>query len=70
MQVLKVKNSKYDLRDITNAFRLIAGDNDRFIPIVRVKELFRKQGVEEDRISNLITVLDKYLDDKKENFNF
>lgn len=46
MQVFKVKNSKYDLRDINNAFRLIAGDNDRFIPIQRIKELFRKEGLE------------------------
>lgn len=33
MEVFQVKNSPYDLRDIKNAFRLIAGDQDKFIPL-------------------------------------
>lgn len=40
-------NSEFDLRDIRNAFRLIAGDDDKYIPLDRIVELFKKNEFEE-----------------------
>lgn len=51
--------------DIKNAFRLIAGDEDQYIPVDRLFELFYKQGIEEERINDLLTILSTYIDDKK-----
>ena len=45
METFKVKESNYDLVDIKNAFRLIAGDSDDLVPVDRMKELFEKQGI-------------------------
>lgn len=45
MDVFKVRNSQYDLRDIKNAFRLIAADDDKFIPVSKIVDLFKKQDI-------------------------
>jgi hypothetical protein len=47
MEVFKVKNSQFDLRDIRNAFRLIAGDDDKYIPVDKIVDLFSKNDVNE-----------------------
>ena len=47
MEAFKVTNSEFDLRDIKNAFRLIAGDDDRFIPVEKIIEMFKKNDVQE-----------------------
>ena len=48
--------------DIKNAFRLIAGDCDDYVPVQRMKELFEKQGVEKYRIEELFSLLETYID--------
>jgi hypothetical protein len=45
MEAFKVSNSEYDLRDIRNAFRLIAGDDDKYIPVDKIVEMFKKNDV-------------------------
>ena len=47
MEIFRVKTSAYDLRDIKNAFRLIAADEDRYIPIERIVTLFKKKDMEQ-----------------------
>jgi hypothetical protein len=54
MDAFKVTNSEYDLRDIRNAFRLIAGDDDRYIPVEKIVDMFRKNDVEEERVKDLM----------------
>lgn len=51
METFKVKESNYDLVDIKNAFRLIAGESDEFIEIDEMKSLFGKQGYDEERVN-------------------
>lgn len=50
MGTFRVNESPYTLRDIKNAFKLIAGEHDQFIPVDLISELFRKNGVEKERI--------------------
>lgn len=46
MEAFKVTNSEFDLRDIKNAFRLIAGDDDKYIPVEKIVDLFKKNDIE------------------------
>ena len=50
MEIFRIKEAPHDLRDIKNAFRLIAGEEDTFIPLDNIYEIFRKSGVEKERI--------------------
>jgi len=45
MEAFKVTNSEFDLRDIKNAFRLIAGDDDRYIAVDKIIDMFKKNNV-------------------------
>ena len=42
MNGFKVKDSEFDLREIRNAFRLIAGDDEKYIPLKTIIEMFKK----------------------------
>lgn len=46
MNGFKVNDSELDLREIRNAFRLIAGDDDKYIPLKRVVQMFKKSEIE------------------------
>lgn len=70
MGIFRIKDSPYNLVDIKNAFRLIAGEEDEFIHLDVIYEIFRKNGIEKERIDDLIHVLDVYVDKKKKLFNF
>lgn len=70
METFKVKESPHALRDIKNAFRLIAGDEDQFIPVDLIYELFRKNGVERERIDDLMAVLSPYVDQQSKRFDY
>lgn len=69
MTIFKVKESNYDLIDIKNAFRLIAEDSDDRIPVTRLKTLFQKQGVSNEKVDELLLLLSSYID-KDGEFNF
>jgi len=62
MDAFKVTNSQFDLRDVRNAFRLIAQDDDSYIPVDRIVELFKRSDVGQDRINDLLEVLSRYID--------
>ena len=57
-----MKDSNYDLIDIKNAFRLIAGEEDTYIPVSELEELFRRQGVEKEKIQEIIEILSAYIE--------
>lgn len=42
MNGFKVKDSDFDLREIRNTFRLIAGDDDKYILLKTIIEMFKK----------------------------
>ena len=62
MEAFKVTNSEFDLRDIRNAFRLIAGDDDKYISVEKIVDMFKKNDVQEERIKDLLEVLKTYID--------
>ncbi len=70
MDVFRIRDSPHNLRDIKNAFRLLAGEQDEFLPLDLVYEIFRKAGVEKQRVDDLMTVLAEYVDLPKRVFNY
>lgn len=68
METFKVKESNYDLIDIKNAFRLIAGESDEFISIDEMKGLFGKQGYDEERVNEMMELLSVYIEEGQFNF--
>lgn len=46
MNGFKVSDSEFELKEIRNAFRLIAGDDDKYIPLGRVVDLFKRSNIE------------------------
>ena len=70
MEVFRVRDSPHSLLDIKNAFRLLAGEEDEFLPIEAMYEIFRKAGVERERVDDLLTVLCDFVDEKKKMFNY
>lgn len=46
MNGFKVNDSEFDFREIRNAFRLIAGDDDKYIPLKRVVQMFKKSEID------------------------
>ncbi len=70
MELFKVRESPHSLVDIKNAFRLLAGEEDEFIPLDALYEIFRKAGVERERVDDLMLVLADFVDTKAKLFNY
>lgn len=70
MDIFRIRDSPHNLRDIKNAFRLLAGEEDEFLPLDLVYQIFRKAGVEKERVDDLMTVLAEYVDLSKRVFNY
>ena len=66
--MFKIKETKYDLVDIKNAFKLIAGNEDTYIPVSEMVDLFRRQGIEKEKINEIIELLSTYIE--KDLFNY
>lgn len=47
MQLFTVKTADYSLLDVKNALRLLAGDDDTYIPIDRFKKMLQAEGQSE-----------------------
>lgn len=62
MTAFRVTDSEFDLRDIRNAFRLIAGEDDKYIPTAKIIDMFKKSDLSEDKIKDLLSVLSRYID--------
>jgi hypothetical protein len=65
-----VRDSPHSLLDIKNAFRLLAGEEDEFLSVDLIYEIFRKAGVERERVDDLFVVLTDFVDDKRKLFNY
>lgn len=70
MEIFRVRESAHNLVDIKNAFRLLAGEQDELIPLELIYEIFRKQGVEKERIDDLMVVLADYVDPPARAFRY
>ena len=70
MELFKVRDSAHSLTDIKNAFKLLAGEEDDFIPVEMIYEIYRKAGVEKERVDDLLLVLSDFIDRKSKTFNY
>lgn len=57
MELFRVRESPHSLTDIRNAFKLLAGEEDEFIPLELLYEIYRKAGIEKERVDDLMLVL-------------
>ena len=56
--------------DIKNAFKLLAGEEDEFIPLELLYEIYRRAGIEKERVDDLLIVLGDFVDRKGGVFNY
>ena len=70
MDLFKVRESPHSLVDIKNAFKLLAGEEDEFIPLDLLYEIYRKAGIEKERVDDLMVVLGDFVDKKAKVFNY
>ena len=53
MKVFHLKLTDYTKEDVYNAFRLIAKDDDKYIPLEKFKKILKKHGLAEVEIEFL-----------------
>lgn len=70
MELFRVRESPHSLTDIRNAFKLLAGEEDEFIPLELLYEIYRKAGIEKERVDDLMLVLEDFVDRKAGTFNY
>jgi Ca2+-binding EF-hand superfamily protein len=62
MKIFQLKLQDYTTVDVKNAFRLIAKDDDNFIPSAKIKKILVKHGLGDVEIQFLMRQLDKFTD--------
>lgn len=62
MKIFQLKLPDYTTNDVKNAFRLLAKDDDKFIPAVKIKKILDKHGLSDVEIQFLMRQLDKFTD--------
>jgi hypothetical protein len=54
MQVFHIKTADYTLVDVKNALKLLAGDDDIFIPVEKFKKMLQAEGQTDEKIRDTI----------------
>lgn len=62
MKIFQLKLPDYTPVDVKNAFRLLAKDDDNFIPAAKIKKILDKHGLSDVEIQFLMRQLDKFTD--------
>ena len=70
MDLFRVREAPHSLVDIKNAFKLLAGEEDEFIPLELLYEIYRKAGVEKERVDDMCLILSDFIDKKTKTFNY
>lgn len=47
MQIFTIKTNDYSLLDVKNALKLLAGDDDTYIPLEKFKKILQTEGQSE-----------------------
>jgi Ca2+-binding EF-hand superfamily protein len=69
MQLFMIKTNDYSLLDVKNALRLLAGDDDTYIPIEKFKKILQTQGQSEEKIRDTVKLLAGFID-ANQRFNY
>ena len=62
MVIFNLKMNDYKPVDVQNAFRLIAKEDDKYIPLAKIMKILQKQGMTEVEIQFLIRQLEPFSD--------
>jgi Ca2+-binding EF-hand superfamily protein len=54
LKIFNLKLTDYTFNDVTNAFRLLAKDDDKYIPLDKIKKILMKNGLSEQEVEFLI----------------
>ena len=54
MKIFHLKLQDYTIGDVKNAFKLLAKDDDKYIPLQKIRKILSKNGVEEKEIEFLL----------------
>jgi len=54
MKIFNLRLTDYSFNDVTNAFKLLAKDDDRYIPLEKIKKILIKNSVPEKEIEFLL----------------
>ena len=68
LKIFNLKLTEYSVVDVRNAFRLIAKDDDKYIPMEKIKKILEKQGMSEVEILFLTRQLEPYSEGGKINY--
>lgn len=53
LKIFSLKLTDYTFNDVRNAFKLLAKDDDRYIPLDKIKKILSKNGVSEEEVDFL-----------------
>ncbi|KRX07948.1 hypothetical protein PPERSA_10336 [Pseudocohnilembus persalinus] len=65
MKIFNLKMNDYSFNDVCNAFKLLAKDDDQYIPLEKVRNILSKNGLEESEINFLVQQLEQFTDSQK-----
>ena len=54
LKIFNLKLTDYTFQDVTNAFKLLAKDDDKYIPLSKIKKILSKNGLEDKEIDFLM----------------
>jgi len=53
LKIFNLKLTDYTFNDVRNAFKLLAKDDDRYIPLDKIKKCLMKNGIPEEEVEFL-----------------
>ena len=62
LKIFNLKLTDYTFNDVTNAFKLLAKDDDKYISLEKVKKILSKNGLAQKEIEFLIHQLEPFTD--------
>lgn len=69
MQLFIIKTNDFSIVDIKNALKLLAGDDDMYIPVEKLKKMLQTEGQSDERIRDTIKLLGAFIDNSQR-FNY
>ncbi|CAD8056578.1 unnamed protein product (macronuclear) [Paramecium tetraurelia] len=65
LKIFNLKLTDYTFNDVRNAFKLLAKDDDRYIPLEKIKKVLLKNNVPAEEVEFLCHQLDPFTDTMK-----
>jgi hypothetical protein len=69
MQIFVIKTSDYSLVDVKNALKLLAGEDDTYIPVDKFKKMLLAEGQSDEKVRDTLKLLAAFID-ANQRFNY